>query len=187
MATTTKQDDVKRVPDVSGEFGLDGSEMPAMAIPAGRVFFTFKGYEEGLSLWLHDLSPEILAMAALHGLKQKLGDAAAISRSPATGKSATVADKREAVVEVYERLLRGEWNKTNRGGGSGNLLLQALVRMYEGRKSEEQLSSWLGERTEKELADLRKQPRVAAIMNEIRAERSGPGAASGLLDELDNL
>ena len=187
MATTTKQDDVKRVPDVSGEVRMDGSEMPAMTIPAGHVVFTFKGYEEGLSLWLHDLTPEILAMAALHGLKQKLGDAAAISRNTSTGKSATVADKREAVVEVYERLLRGEWNKANRGGVAGNLLLQALTRMYEGRKTEEQLAGWLAERTDKELADLKKQPRVAAIMNEIRAERTGTGAASGLLDELDNL
>jgi hypothetical protein len=47
-----------------------------------------------------DLSNVLMAEALWHGMKQKLVDAAAISRNPETGRSATVEDKFDAVQTV---------------------------------------------------------------------------------------
>lgn len=129
--------------------------------------------------------------AKIHGVKQKLCDAAAISRNPETGKSATLADKYAAVKEVYDRLLdpMGTWNKTREGGsgGGGGLLLQALFRMYEGKKSLEALRTYLEGKTPLQHAALRKNPKVSAIIDTIRLERAGEEAidTDALLDELD--
>lgn len=137
------------------------------------------------------LNPSILHQAMLHGLKQKLVDAAAISRNTATGASATIQDKYDAVREVAERLMAGEWNKRREAGagsGPGGLLKAALIRLYAGRMNEEQLDAWLTAKTDKEKAALRKNPKVAEIIDTIRAERAKDtpaGAADDLLAELE--
>jgi hypothetical protein len=55
----------------------------------------------------------MLFCAAMHGLKQKLVDAAAISWNPETGRAATVEDKYQAVKAVYDRLLAGAWDESD--------------------------------------------------------------------------
>ena len=118
------------------------------------------------------LPPEIVTQALLHGLKQKLVDAAAISRNPDTGRSATTDDKFAAVKEVYDRLLSGQWNKGREGGsgaGNGGLLFRALVIMYPA-KTPEQLRTYLDGLDDKQQAALRKNPKVAPIIAEIRAK-----------------
>ena len=141
-----------------------------------------------LTLQIGDLSQTIIAQAVMHGLKQKLVDAAAISRNPETGRAATVEDKYQAVEAVYHRLLAGQWNATREGGGAaGGLLLQALCRMYEGRKTPDELKAFLADKTDAEKTALRKNPRVAAIIEELRAEQ-GKAAnidTDELLGELD--
>lgn len=118
------------------------------------------------------LTSDVQQYAMMHGLKQKLVDAAAISRNPETGRAATVEDKYQAVKAVYDRLLSGRWNATREGGGNtGGLLFQALCRMYAGRKTPEQLREFLADKTDAEKTALRKNPRVAAIIEEIRAEQ----------------
>lgn len=118
------------------------------------------------------LNSDVQQYAMMHGLKQKLVDAAAISRNPETGRAATVEDKYQAVRAVYDRLLSGQWNATREGGGNaGGLLLQALCRMYAGRKTAEDIKAFLVEKTDAEKTALRKNPRVAAIIEEIRAEQ----------------
>lgn len=139
-----------------------------------------------------ELSAEIRGHAMIHGLKQKLVDAAAISRNTDTGASATIQDKYEAVREVAERLLAGEWNKRREAGtgSSGGLLRAALLRMYAGRMDEGQLDKWLEEKTDKEKAALRKNPKIAEIVEQIRMERAGTGASAAsddLLAELGSL
>lgn len=118
------------------------------------------------------LNNDVQQYAMMHGLKQKLVDAAAISRNPETGRAATVEDKYQAVKTVYDRLLSGQWNATREGGGNaGGLLFQALCRMYQGRKTPDQLREFLAEKTDAEKTALRKNPRVAQIIEEIRAEQ----------------
>ena len=118
------------------------------------------------------LKSDVRQYAMMHGLKQKLVDAAAISRNPETGRAATVEDKYQAVKTVYDRLLGGQWNATREGGGNaGGLLAQALTRMYAGRKTAEDIKAFLAEKSDAEKTALRKNPRVAQIIEDIRAEQ----------------
>ena len=137
-----------------------------------------------------DLADSVYKQAVYHGLKQKLVDAAAISRNPETGRSASIEDKYQAVKTVYDRLLAGHWNavRGEGGTGTGGLLFAALCRMYAGRKTEEELREWLGTKDKKAQAELRKNPKVAAIIEQIKAERGADddGAGNDLLDELEN-
>ena len=114
------------------------------------------------------LTEEVQRYATLHGFKQKLVDAAAISRNPVDGSSATPADKAAAVHDVLARLLAGEWNKRREGNPTGGLLLRALAVLYPS-KAREQLIEFLAGKTDAEKAALRRNPKVSAIIEELRA------------------
>lgn len=130
------------------------------------------------------LTDSIRAQAMMHGLKQKLCDAAAISRNPETGKPATIADKYAAVRAVYDRLLSGEWNARREGSGGSTLLLRALVALYPARTAEA-LREWLGKMDDAQKAALKLNPRVAAKIAELQAERASDIDSDELLNELE--
>ena len=155
------------------EFGYRGEFSPKHTMEGcDSAALTLKfSNEKEITITTNSLQNGLLYMAAIHGLKQKLVDAAALSRNPETGRAATVEDKYQAVEAVYNRLLAGQWNATREGGATGGLLLQALCRMYEGRKTPEELKAFLVDKTDAEKTALRKNPRVAAIIEEIRAEQ----------------
>ena len=163
--------------------------------PSGTPYglrLAFAGGEQ-LEITAGQLSADIRAQALVHGLKQKLVDAAAIPRDTTTGRSATAQDKFEAVREVYERLLAGEWNKRREGGagaGEGGLLFEAVCRLYEGRRTAEQVRAFLAGKTAAEQAVMRAMPKVAVLIAEIKAERArarvGAGGDEGLFDGLDD-
>ena len=156
-----------------------------------KLVFSFAD-GQGLSIHADQLTPEIRHEAIMHGLKQKIGDAAAIGRNPETGRSATLSDKHAAMRAVIERLQAGAWNAERGEGGSpaGGLLFAALVRMYAGKKSDDAIRAFLAGKDDKQKAALRKNPRVAEIIEEIKAERAADNAdgeepGADLLDELD--
>ena len=122
------------------------------------------------------LSGAIVDAAILHGLKQKLVDAAAISRNPDTGASATAQDKFDAVKEVYDRITSpdGTWNKI-RGDGTGTgqgtgLLVRALMALF--GKNEEDTRALLEACSDDEVKALRGSPKVAAKIAEFKAATS---------------
>lgn len=124
------------------------------------------------------LTEDIQQQAMMHGLKQKIADAAALSRNPDTGASATIGDKFAAMREVRDRLASGQWNKTRdgeSGGGAGGLLFRALCE-YKPTTPPAQLREWLAGKDKAEQAKLRKVPAIAAIIERMRA-------AAGPVDE----
>lgn len=128
------------------------------------------------------LSRDIQAQATLHGLKQKLVDAAAISRNPDTGRTASVDDKYNAVREVYDRLLSGSWNKVRDGGagnGAGGLLFRAMQIAYPA-KSAEAIREYLAAKSPAECAEMRKTTKLAAI---IATLRTAPQADDSILPD----
>lgn len=157
-------------------------------IDGQALTLTFANGQE-LKLRADALNTDIQQHAIMHGLKQKLVDAAAISRNTETGRPATVEDKYQAVRTVYDRLLAGAWNATREGAcAGGGLLLQALCRMYAGRKTPDELRAFLADKSDAEKTALRKNPRVAEIIEAIRME-TGKAAnidTDGLLGELDD-
>lgn len=152
--TTTK--------DITATINTSPSGMPeSLSI----VFSTGKS----LTLTENSLSQSMRLMCMFHGAKQKIVDAAALSRDTATGRSATIADKYDAAVEVYNRLLAGEWNKT-RGDGApaGGILFRALCLVYSD-KTPEAMREWLSKKTPADRAKIRKLPKVAAAIATLQA------------------
>lgn len=165
-----------RVPAISVETDI---ETMSLAI-------TF-GTGNTLDLTTAMLSTEVANQALLHGLKQKLVDAAAIGRNPDTGRSATMADKEAAVRDVFERIIGpdGRWNKgrADGEGNTGGLLLSALCRLYPAKTAGE-LREWLGTKDAEQKKALRETPRIATIMAEIKAERAKDDATAPDVDAM---
>lgn len=158
-----------------------------VVMPLGKLTLDFE-HGKIVEIDATQLSHDVLAQALMHGLKQKLVDAAAISRNPENGRAATIETKFDAVAEVAERLLTGEWNKRREGGPTGGLLKRALIEMYNGRKSAEQIEAFLAAKSDKEKAALRKNPKVAEIIERLRREDAaakGEDAGVDLLAELE--
>jgi hypothetical protein len=135
------------------------------AIEGLVLHLTFKDGRK-ITLDTTTLTEELKTQAMMHGLKQKLVDAAAISRNTETGKSASIDDKYDAVEEVVNRLVTEKtWNKTREGGGGneGGLLLRALGELYP-NLTREQLASFLETRTPAENVTLRNSSKIAAII-----------------------
>ena len=133
-----------------------------------------------------DLPASIIGDALMHGLKQKLVDAAAMSRNPDTGRAASIDDKYNAVAEVADRLMVGQWNKVREGGATGTLLFRALCQLYEGKKDPDAIQAYLDGKTDAEKAALKKNPKVAAIIIELQAAKAGDIDTDELLGELDD-
>ena len=143
-----------------------------------------------IQLNVHDVSPEIREHAMLHGFKQKLVDAAAISRNPDTGRSATIDDKYTAVREVYDRLLSGQWNKGRADGESsatGGLLFRALCIVY-ADKTPDAIREFLGKKTKEQQAALRVVPKIATIIDQLKVAKAKTTDVDtdALLDELND-
>ena len=160
----------------------------------GTLVLTFR-HGEVLRLHPETLAPEIQRMAMLHGLKQKLVDAAAISRDTTTGRAATIATKYDAVREIFDRITHAtapSWNKPRAGGqgGQGGLLARAIM-LYKSRTGSypvtiEQGKAHLDRLTDAQKQALRVAPQIAAIINELRAESAKPAGidTDALLDGL---
>lgn len=118
--------------------------------------------------------------AEMHGWKQRISDAAAMSRDPETGKPATAQEKLAAMRELVEHYESGsaEWSRVGGGGGGRSLTVEAIARVkgcdYDA--AEAAVAKFAGEKyegdTKKALAYLRQGERVAAAMEAIRRERA---------------
>ena len=156
----------------------------------GTLVLTFR-HGEVLRVHPESLNPEIQRAAMLHGLKQKLVDAAAISRDTTTGRAATIATKFDAVKEVFDRIT-GEtpsWNRPRAGGagGQGGLLARAIARYKS--VPVEAAKTYLERLTDAQKQALRVDPRIATIINELRLESAKPAGidTDALLGGLDAL
>jgi hypothetical protein len=120
------------------------------------------------------LDATIIDRLALHGLKQKLADAMAIPCDTVTGKSASLTDKRQAAEKVWNNLLEGSWGITREGSGEpkGGYLFTALVELYQGKKTVEDVQKFLAGCDKKKQAALREDKRVKPIIDRLKAERA---------------
>jgi hypothetical protein len=134
-----------------------------------------------------DLTSAIQEQALLHGLKQKMVDAAAISRNPDTGRSATIDDKFNAMKEVHDRLHSGSWNKVRDGGSGtkGGLLFRALCMMYPD-KTAEAIRAFLDKKTAAEKTALRNTKKIADIILTLKDDEAGDDVdTDAMLNELN--
>jgi len=119
------------------------------------------------------LHAEIVQQAILHGLKQKLVDAAAIARDTTTGKTATIEDKFQAVKTVFDRLTSAtpSWNAVREGEAKqqGGLFVRALMELT--NKSREEVQASIESYTKEQVAALKKNPRVLTIIQRLEREK----------------
>jgi hypothetical protein len=141
----------------------------------GIVEFAVEGFP-ALTVYVSRMSDENRAYATLHGVAQKVGDAAALERDPVTGRSASAKEKWEAMKEIADHLNSGskDWNpggRAARGSGPDALLLRALVVLYPA-KSEEALRAFLDAKSpaeRKALLASRKVQDIVATFHEVKA------------------
>ena len=168
-------------------------DIEATVTDDGTLILEFR-HGETLRIHPESLNPEIQRAALLHGLKQKLVDAAAISRDTATGRAATIVTKFDAVKEIFDRITGAggawpSWNKPRAGGagGQGGLLARAIARYKNVEVSA--AKAYLDRLTDAQKQALRVDPRIAAIINELRMESAKPAGidTDALLGGLDGL
>lgn len=152
------------------------------------------------TLNLNELPDAISEAARIHGLVQKVSDAAAMPKDQLTGDAKKdAATKLAAMVAVVERLTGEDasWNKRS-GDGSGpvaGLIFRAFEEYVETmaakRKKDAPTSEAIRARYDamerKEQLALRNVPEIAAIIDRIKSERGATGQTidtGGLLKEL---
>jgi hypothetical protein len=162
----------------------------------GALVFTVTDAGE-FSIIPADLTDEIRNRAMLHGLAQKVSDAAAIAKSEMTGDAATDAmTKFNAMKAVADRLADGDWS-ARRGDGTGpvaGVIYRAFEEwvMAEAKKAKkpvdaETIRALYDAKPRADQLALRNVPEIATIIERIKAERgakSEPVDTAGLLAEL---
>lgn len=157
------------------------------------VTFTVEG-QSPIQIRLNELSTEIRAQAMIHGITQKISDAAAL------GKDATPADKYAAMLAVAERISspNGSWNKRNGEGSESapsGLIFRAFYQFAVDRAeamkkpipAESVVRELYDSKTRSEQLAIRKIPEVAAIMERMKGDKlakSAPDADALLADIL---
>lgn len=146
-----------------------------------------------LTLEMQKLSSEVLAYAQLHGMKQRISDAAALSTDAETGKPATAQARFDAMSALIEHYHSGtvEWNRKRAGGGAGpsadlRYLRIALSEIYPER-SAEQLNAWLEKRTKAERAAIMVSEKVKSIIDRERAADAAKVDTDELFMDLETL
>lgn len=92
------------------------------------------------------LTADLIRQAAMHGIKQKIGDAGAVEADEVTGK-VDPAEKIRRVFEMADRIARGVWNERASGGTSDDVILaRAMVAAYPS-KTAAQVDDYLGKLT----------------------------------------
>lgn len=129
------------------------------------------------------LPEEVRTRALIHGIVQKVSDAAAMPKSETEGKSenAIAKMKLEAMSAVAGRLAEGDWSKRS-GDGSGpvaGIIFRAFSEFVENAATAkkkpvpdaEAIRAVYDAKSRAEQLALRNVPEIAAIMDRIRAER----------------
>lgn len=156
----------------------------------GNPVFNVEG-EGSFAVDLAGLSDEIRNRALLHGIVQKISDAAAM------GKGATPGDKFAAMKSVADRLAEGEWSKRNGEGGGAvaGLIYRAFREFIENRAkaakkpapAEEAIRAKYDGMSRSEQLALRNVEEIAAIIERLKAERGAAKSetvdVTGLLDD----
>lgn len=150
------------------------------------------------ALSIDALAEELRTRAMIHGLVQKISDAAAMPKSELTGDPKKDASaKLDAMTKVRDRLVAGDWSRRS-GEGSGpvaGLIFRAFSEFAEtaAKKAKkpvptaEALRTFYDGKTRAEQLALRNIPEVSAIIERIKSERGSDAApvdAGALLGEL---
>jgi len=95
----------------------------------GSVTVTFAGFDP-VTVHSADMPDNVRLLCAAYGLREKITNATALPRDPKTGRSATVAEKREAAFRVIEAMMAGQWEiRAASGTGDDAVLIDAVAEL----------------------------------------------------------
>jgi hypothetical protein len=163
----------------------------------GNIEITFHVKDAGdVVLNTKHLHDDIMQRAAVHGLIQRISDAAAKSRDEVTGKPASTQEKRDSMADLVAYYHTGtkEWKRAGTGEGGGkSITIEAIARIksisYEMATdyAERYAKAKFEGNTKKCLAFLRTGKQVMEAIAAIRAERQTAPVvdADAALDEMD--
>jgi hypothetical protein len=152
---------------------------------AGTITWTVPG-EEPVVLEIAKLHDDFLFAAAVSRLKDRGTDRAAIRRDPATGASASPAEKRAAIAEWVAHAMSGttEWGMRGTPRTKFGALHRALRRLYP-EQNDATIAATLKGMTAAERGILMHNATLAPILVTIAAEDAAaapaPEKAAGLL------
>lgn len=120
------------------------------AISGSIIKFTVKDVKEVIELDVEKVHEKIRARAAIHGLVQRISDAAAIPRDEETGKSATPEEKHAAMARLVAHYVGGaeSWTLNREGAGgtravAGVQLLREALELWQPEKGAEKIAAWV--------------------------------------------
>lgn len=146
------------------------------------------GGNKSITLDLSAVHEANIAYAALHGFKQRIGDMAALSRNPDTGKPATPAEKFEALARGVEHYMSGsaDWNLRAAAGERTSGELGLLSRAVAEATGKDVITArdWLKTKSRAEQVSIALSDRIKPIMDRMRSEVAAPVDAEDLLAEL---
>lgn len=124
---------------------------------------------ETATLTIANLDPDVARRATCHGLKQKLADAAA-------GAKGDVAESKDSIMAVFERLQAGDWSREREAAGPRpTLVAEAVVRALTkmGKTFDEAAvrAMFTGKESAQNRADIVKDKAVAIELAALKAER----------------
>jgi hypothetical protein len=119
----------------------------------------------------------LMAKFAAHGAEQKLGDEIAGLKGT-DGKEADIDDCVLAIDELIDRLYNGEWNQRKEANGLAgtSVLIRALVELYAGARTVEQIKTFLAGKSQAEKLALRNSSKVKPIVERLEAEKAAKGS-----------
>lgn len=145
-------------------------------LDAGTVTFNFADGGTPIVVHLDDVEKS-LSHLALHGVSHKVGDSYAGAE--------TVAEARQAAIKTIEMLVAGEWTIRTPGAPKIGLLADAIARMR--GVPVEGVLEVLAKTDDETKKGLRANPKIKALMSQIKAERDAEKAEKAETDDEPDL
>lgn len=149
-------------------------------VTGNSLVFAF-GDKGRIEFYPGQCTDDIRSAAMMHGFNQKIRDAAA-----GYSKDGDYAGAREEMHAVIEALYAGSWNRAAGGAGPGTNMedLAAAIATLKGASVEKAMTAVRAASDEQRKA-WAKNPKVAALVTQARAERLAKLAAAATDTELD--
>ena len=153
------------------------------AVDNGVIHFNVRD-AGSVALDIGSLSDAVRHRAMVHGMIQRISDAAAIARNPLTGLAASPQDKLAAMSRLVDHYMTGtdEWRMTGAGGGrrtNVDLLLAALTE-YKPEKSPDELAAYVAKLEKKQVSQLLASDQLREIVARLRGEEDAGDATEML-------
>jgi hypothetical protein len=135
----------------------------------GKLHFTL-GTGAALTLDPEGLTQTIREQAMMHGLNQKIRDAAA-----GFSKSGDFIGAYNAMSDVIEALYEEKWNRAGGGTATGGFLAEAIVELKGCTLAQAQAA--VAKATDEQKKAWKSNAKIAAIVTRLQAERAAKRAA----------